>query len=228
MALEDGIVAYYKCDTDWSFLDASWNWNDWTIYWATYTSNWKINGAYEFDGSGDYVKISNSFQSVFDNNDFTISMWVYSNWTSSERFLWYEDDWGWDSDVWSELSIKNNEWKMSFDDGSSKKVMKEGSPNANQWYLLTMVHTEWTGYELYIDGSSIWTMSDNWNLYDSNNVVYIWHNGRSHYMEWTIDEIAIRNRAITSTEASELWNGWAGKQLFAEPTKAKGFFLSPY
>jgi len=71
-SLKNNIVSYYSLDGNTN--DETGNYNG-TNNGATQTTG-KINGAYSFNGSNNYIDISNISSS---NSDFTASVWFYEN-----------------------------------------------------------------------------------------------------------------------------------------------------
>jgi len=88
-SLWDGLVGYWPFDIN--GRDVSGNNNDGTVNGATFNSSGKLGGAYTFDGSNDYIQISNQTLTNSTQN-FTIMVWFQNTFKASQQLINLEYD----------------------------------------------------------------------------------------------------------------------------------------
>ena len=211
MALTDKCIAYYKCDTgSWSTLFDSVGNNHLSINGATWTTG-KIGNWLSFDWVNNYVGSDDSIVSPI----FSLSFWAKG--------------WGW----WA---ILGDSWRpvncftgfIVFDDFSIyistsgegcwiEKTTLESNYTPTGWYEHIVLTRDGPTWRLYINGSL--QNSANLPFNNGNNDRFTigaawnsWSGNYERYSNTDIDEVWIWNRALTSTEVSELYNSWDGLQ----------------
>src|SRR6056297_138431 len=80
--LTTDIKSYWKFDGD---ATDSFGSNDGTVTGATYTASGKINGAYDFDGTNDYITLGDKSSLEGFSNGITVSVWLKLNSYSSSN-----------------------------------------------------------------------------------------------------------------------------------------------
>jgi hypothetical protein len=232
MVLTDDLVAYWKADTNGSFLDETDNNNDGTISGATYTSSGKINGCYDFDGTNDYV-YNNGASLKGISNDISVSLWVKAPEQSND----------WASIVgrgtWTETGCYDLAFKKA--DGSLGRYFRmevyELSPNTcdsttniqdNQWHHIAGVIDDTAKkYYVYVDGvlEGDCSFTGTLSAHSTKGISLGARNYADRFYDGLIDEVGIWNRVLTSDEISDLYNsgtglsypftssGWDGKIL---------------
>lgn len=208
MALTTDIVAYYKLD--WNANDAAGS-NDGTINWATYTASGKINWAYDFDGTNDYI--SATVESLTD--DWTYSCWVYRDSASWDNYptILSKYTTSTSNREFGILCYKLDSYLVNINIPyiENNIVTSTTEIGLDTWYHIVATKS-WTTWSLYID----WDLEDsqtNSTTQESSTDFWVWcwvNNTWSqvNFFPWKIDEVWIRDRALTSTEISELYNSW--------------------
>lgn len=202
MALTDGCVAYWTLDN--TLTDATGNGYTLTNNGATYTASGKINGTYDFDGSNDYLSSS----LLISNSPCTFSCWVkWGGKTSTVNAILGTYTSG--GSVGMSLLINTN-GTVIFQGGLSNTT--SSAISSGVWYHIVGVRTT-TQTILYLDGSAVATLTGSPNSTQTSTLSI----GRSGdyngwYFDGTIDEVGIWNRALSSTEVSQLWNSRNGLQ----------------
>jgi hypothetical protein len=201
--------------------------NDGTIYGAAWTTG-QIDGALDFDGVDDYVKVTDSPE-LDGMQQITLSAWININsWKTGEA-----------ARIISKRHHPNNSYEMAIDTslGYPNMVVAFYCQNAvsdihspqnsiflNQWYLVTGTNNG-NEQKLYINGievasASVFTgpindtMVDLWFGRVTDGYVSSAFNGK-------IDDIRIYNRALTSEEIWQLYQEGLGPKAFA-PNPADG------
>jgi len=200
-ALTDNLVAYYKLDGD--ATDATGNGYDGTIYGAISTTG-KINNAYYFDGSDDYIDLPNIISS---ESYISVSVWIkYENTSGNQRLITI----GQDTDNFLEVAVDYIADKLYFTKKVSGSYTRSdtGFPiDYNNWHLYTII-SDGDTYTLYIDGQSTITHSITIN----KNIFKIGRDiSNSSKIKGIIDEIGVWDKILNSTEIQELYNngdGW--------------------
>ena len=203
---DSGLVLYYKFDknqadgeTDTLVKDLSNHGNDGTVNGATWTSGWKVNGAYSFDGTDDYIQLPND---LWYSNNVSTFAWFKSNWTPK---WWYHMVFGW---AQRELSIPAA-WQLRawLYVNWERSVANHGAWLTDwNWHLVWMTY-DWSTKKVYIDWALVWTVSIAWTLTTSFNRT-IWRYGTrtDYYTNWQIDEARIYNRTLSEAEVLDYYN----------------------
>ena len=170
-----------------------------------------INGSIEF-GNSDYLTTNlNQDDLVY---PITYSIWFksYDNPPWDSRHLVFSSLYGTDIQLFSDIS--SDEICIRFhehDGGGSNDLCSDGlNLNINDWYYLTLVmESNNTGY-LYINGE----LNNTGNgLYHSTESYEILISAASSSWDGRLDEMAIIDKALNSTEISEIYNSGDGKRI---------------
>jgi len=209
MALNTGLVSYYKCDVSGSFSDAVGTLNG-TIYGATFNASGKINGCQSFDGVNDGVQTGN--YTLTDN--FTFNVWMKAN--KVQGTLFYRQTSSSSSTLDSYLQIAGAGTlaaRVYSNTGTSYDLITDGTYNDDTWHMVTLVHdASAQKLILYVDGSFVKETNTTATL---RKLTIPFEFGKRFYDGYSTfgglqDEIGIWNRALSSTEVSELYNNGTG------------------
>jgi len=213
MALTDNIVSYYKWDVNGAFSDSAGS-NDGTINWASYTSSWKINWCYDFDGTNDYITVPVTYSIT---TQFSYNAWVnIDDYTNKGQIIAH--DWTW-ANRGTQFFIEASTGKVWFYRISSAPALvtdliSTSSLWTGGWHMVTATFDDSVGSKLYVDGilvdsDTVTTATGNCSL-----DVYLgkYSASSADYLNWKIDETAIWSRALTSAEVTSLYNSWAWLQ----------------
>jgi len=205
-----GLVAYIPFDDDA---------NDYSIYFhgssgfSTNSTTWKINNAYNFDGSTSYVDITNSDQ-LNPTDQITLAAWLKRN---IDPALWSNR---------ASIINKNvdNQYRLQHDRNNTLFEFALRAPNS-VWVTSTTVPVsgeryflvgtyDWQELKLYVNGILEKTWSNIWSIATSTTSVNIGRRtiGDRHF-NWDIDEVAIWSRALSSSEVLWLYNNGSGLSL---------------
>ncbi len=170
------------------------------------------NSAYYFDGIDDYIRVTDDNSLTPSDQKLTLAVWMKKE-DSKNKTIIYKGD-RYNNREYS-LGISKDSAKAGFginDQGlwqeHRKVVNSKLALNDNQWYFLVAV---WDGYEMkiYINGKL-----DNSNVtnatignYDSDLFIGTYGGAISRYaFKGIIDDIAIFNEALSSTEIEQIYN----------------------
>jgi hypothetical protein len=203
--LSVGLVSYYKLDeTSGTTVYDSHGSNDGTNNGATINVAGKIDKAYSFDGTNDYVNSGNSTD--LNPNELTVSCWVKVNSFKDGYFV---------SKDGRTDKILNN-WRIGTW-ASGNAFLFERYTNADNfmtnvtgystgvWYHLVGVSVNNQNL-LYVNGVLKGVVSTSGGYSTATPDMYIGARMGGGYANAIIDEVRIWNRALSSTEVSELYN----------------------
>ncbi|HEV7282287.1 MAG TPA: LamG-like jellyroll fold domain-containing protein [Pirellulaceae bacterium] len=224
--LSTDIKAWYDL-TDGSgatLTDASGNGNHGSLHTPDWLSSPLLSASFDHvldfvPGNADRVELNHQ---LTNQASFSVSIWVYLDTTTgAQRFLHNGN-----ADAVPHFSILNVNGTLLFRMGASNGTLVDLSStiSASTWTHVALSYDHSTGrYTAYKNGSSIgtsaaFTINTNW----SGSEIYV---GRresqlNQYLDGKVQQVVITNRALTSTEVSDLYNGGSGTtygELFATP-----------
>ncbi len=191
--------------------DLSNHWYDWTVNWATWTSNGKYGWAYSFDGN-DYITInSQEVLNLFGtSNNFTVSARAKPSENTSSHIIWESNWWYWSNAsfwiwwYWGAYHCvlgTNVGWNWS-----NTYVKVAYTPTSlNVWQNISCVISG-TTMKMYVDGVDRWSVrisSLNTRTVWSGPI-YIWKRSSAYY-KWWIDEVRVYDRALSQDEVQFLY-----------------------
>lgn len=212
MALSDNLLSYYKLDESSGNASDSVGSNTLTnVGTATYSSA-KINNGVDLNGSSQYLNGGNVLNLT--TGAWTFSAWIKVTTTGSYEFIGGRSESGFSSD-WYMRVTNTNKAEIEFRNGASADLVIGAVTVAdNTWHHIVGLRNG-TNVLLYVDGSADGSATDN-NYNCSNSLDF--HLGAdsagalNFKFNGQIDEVGIWNRALSSTEITELYNAGAGKQ----------------
>ena len=163
-------------------------------------------GSIVFDGTNDYVSLSNVQPGT---NDFTISVWVYKNNNTSNDYVW---DFGANGGTLSSGTSVSGYGFRYYNTtlGTSSNMYTQGTiPNVSEWYEVTITRNSGTS-TMYVNGQSITSSSgDTHNI--SSTTLYIgrYGGGTGYEHDGRISNFKIYNRALSESEVAQNYNALA-------------------
>ena len=209
MALTDWLISYWKFDEgSWTTAFDSVEDNDWSIIGATWTTG-KINNWLSFDWVDDYVDMGDFYPVIWSNARSCFARIKTTNSTDNKCIM----EWG---------SHNNSErWQIRLDPTELRlEVAGDWATGTTQldngiWHYVWVTYDwSWTlsGAKLWVDWNIELDISSSQSVNTgTNHGIDIWRDpalGNNLYFDWLIDEVWIWNRALTSSEVSELYNNW--------------------
>lgn len=224
--LWDNLVAYYTGDN--TPNDAKGTYNGTLINGTTYGAG-KINNGFNLDGTNDYVDFG-------DNLDIGLDSWSYNFWFKADTFgsvngmiskapgfLNYPRWW-----------IAHDSGKLVFNfqsdltNASRWRFKSTSSITTGVWTMATIIVNRLGAVKIFINGTQQTVISDDANgttiTNDMTPLSTINHNTTYPFVigsfdagslpfDGIIDEIGVwKNKLLTATEVTELYNAGAGKQ----------------
>lgn len=216
--LSVGLVSYYKLDeTSGTTTIDSHGSNNGTISGATVNVAGKIDKAYDFDGTNDYVQIDNEEAMRLSGGSYSISFWFKADSISKSRLIW--KSYSTDGTIEYDINIADTSaGKIDFrtNDG---KLTSSTSVSVGNWYHIVVVRdlsSTGTEQKLYINAGTPVTRASTGTTTTGNDNKkmqigrYFFSSTAGDYFNGIIDEVGIWSRALSSEEVSELYNSGTG------------------
>jgi len=177
---------------------------------VTQDATGKINGADDFDGGDDYIRVSRSVQ-----DDFTIEFWFKTTDTGSggSDYRWYKGDGLVDSEVPTTMNDfgvahHSNGYVIAGVGNPDKQVISSSGHNDGNWHNVAFTRIKSTGViKLYVDGTLVDSNTGGTQSLTSPNYTDF---GRIqtgvNYFNGTIDEVKISNTARSTEWISTSYN----------------------
>ncbi|TXG77120.1 LamG domain-containing protein [Candidatus Dojkabacteria bacterium] len=213
MAITDNILAYWKLDGNSNDSVASYNGTDTSI---TYSSgNGKIIQGAGFNGSTSKIELSTTaFGTV---NTFSISMWINVTSPGTRQGVFCKTDGASTATTVFNIEVGNTANKITFsvsNGATANSVTSTASISSSTWTHVVCT-CDGTDQKIYINGSL-----DSTTAYAGgaiNNITKattIGQFGSFGSLPYTgaIDEVGYWDRAINSTEVSQIYNSGTGIQ----------------
>ena len=195
-----------------------------------------IDGALQFDGQDDYVRVNDSDEWAFGTNDFTLELWANfasptdgSIGTAGDVFVSHNEGAG-----------NQNKWFFALGDGIlNLTVFNEASPPPNffvargsfepivgQWYHLAVTKTG-TLFRTYVDGIQVGSEVSPSPIANPNAPLVFGQSNETFggFMDGILDEITIYNRALSSEELISIVN--ARNEGKCKPLRISSELISP-
>ena len=189
-------------------VDATGNGNNGTVVGATWNPNGEVNGCLSFNGTNNYVQISNTI-----SNDFSIVFWVKTT-QSGGTGQWWQGDGLVDGDhagVANDFGTALSGAKFAFGVGNPDTTIVSGSSvNDGAWHECVATRVQSTGaLNLYVDGNLQATGTGNTKSLTASAFLRFGEIlSGGGFFNGSLDEIKIYNRALGNNEVSALfYNG---------------------
>ncbi|MBU2612145.1 MAG: LamG domain-containing protein [Nanoarchaeota archaeon] len=185
-------------------------------YAPTWNSSCQVGGCYEFDGVEDYVNIGDKSSLSFTNNIFTISFWVKRETLSNQVGVLKKSGSGWEYAI-AEFSTPGSLVFNSWTSGGTNVYSNTVSYSDLTWVNFIWVANGATsiiyknGVQASSSSKSIYNMSDTSSSFDIGEGG---NSGGLKYMNGSIDEVQIFNRALSAEQIQVMYQvGLAGHQV---------------
>lgn len=181
--------------------DESGNGNNGTVNGASLTADrfGVADKAYSFDGLNDYIEVLNSPQ-LNSVNNFTLSIWVFFN------------DWNQSSSVWFATIEKQGQYSLQLIRLTSNTANLSGITvpvSSNSWNSYTLSF-ENNIVKVYANGTLQGSNNNSFTSTTSPLVFGIDPGGQLEFLNGSLDDIGIWNRALTECEIKDLYYAQLG------------------
>jgi len=205
--IDTGLVGYWKFDETIGITasDSSGNGNNGTLINGPTWVAGKINNALNFDGSNDYVSTPLSLQLGLSG---TVSAWVKFDTLNTDDLIIGQYSGYPIKYFWMGTTVDG---KYNFAWGGAATDYKYTTAHGlvvGQWYHFVMVRDASNSVILYVNGSQVASFVPSTTNVTSNSINIGNINGLSGFeFDGLIDDVRIYNRALSTSEIQELYNG---------------------
>jgi hypothetical protein len=222
--LSDGLVGYWKMDetaTTSGVVDSSGNGNDGTYVGDASTTAGKYGRGGDFDGSGDYIEISqNSSINLSTNGSFSFGYWIkvdtLTNFVGTIMKGGFQSSYG--HLLWTDGSLR-----AYYSGGSYIEVPSLTTGKIGSWLYITQTY-DGDKIRIYRDGDLFFTSSGEVTLETSTDPLYFGvSSGNQYSLDGQMDEVRVYNRALSANEVAQLYEYAPGPVLHLKmDEKVKG------
>ena len=174
------------------------------------------NGSFFFDGTNDYIEVSNSNLLTFETNPFTIDFWLYSTYVHSGGALYRTilssyDNYNGIYQTYFFLGLFNNGSTLnnfvSFLNSQSGNLMLPlgANINVNEWTNVTFTRLD-NNLVCYKNGVSVSTAVSTNNFSGTRNARIGGGVEQVNTFQGSISSMKIYNRALSATEIAQNFN----------------------
>jgi hypothetical protein len=212
---ESGVSRWdFDDSSDTSTATDSWGTNDGQINGAGYESAYQGSHALYFDGTENYVTVTDNATLNFDSTEsFTVSGWLNLDALSKNVTMLAKRDGSGNNFEGYQIQVRDADGEFAFfvDDGVSGSSVsaRGGTPTTGSWVHLAGTFDRSSGdLTLYIDGSSVGSTSSSLGAVSPSANFYVgaYENLSSEYFNGKIDDVRIYDKALSAPEVSNLYN----------------------
>ena len=203
MSLDAGFTPSYPLSgTSWTDLSFSGN-NGTLINGPTFNSS--NGGSIVFDGTNDYVNLSDS-DNWFYTGNFTIEFWYYFNSVpdSLGQFFYNQRV---DGNNYFFIFAMNTKWEFDSYSGGVQgpKITYPTTHNTGTWNCISLTRIE-NNFSLYLNSTLVGSQTNSSNLINLNAPLEFgrWSGGPSRYINASVSSLKIyKGRGLTTTEIQQ-------------------------
>ncbi len=211
----DSLVAYYPFNGNAN--DESGGGYDGTIYGASLTADrfGKSNSAYNFNGTSDYIDLTNTNSLNFETGGFTLTAWVKFTANNFDEGIVGKHvcgvEAGYFLGVGSFSGADTNSFQFYL---NNSRIVTPEKYNDGNWHLVVGVY-DGTNYTVYVDGVNKISQAIVYNSFTAINIsigragtncVYTYDT----LFQGVIDDVRIYSRPLSDSEIQQLYHegGW--------------------
>ena len=205
-----GLVSYYGMDSNANDAHGS---NNGTETNVTRDTSTKKLGTASWDYNGSNSDIDLNFN-VRNYTEISIALWVNpDSFTNNANNDIVNDRAGWGSSTWILMYKRSSNdlafWISTVDLSWSSSEIIIAQSFVPTWTRTHICLTyDWSNIKIYINWNQEWTLAQTWAISNTTWDITVWSNtalsGRN--FDWNIDELWIRNKALTATDVTTLYN----------------------
>lgn len=210
--VREGLILHYSFDAaeDGVVQDSSGKGNNGTVCGAKYCPDGKVGGAYQVGKRLGYIQVPDQPAWSFADKRFSIGLWLRVNGLPyGEQMIIAHDDGGGERNKWAfEFWNGGLCFHINTPNSASYRIAaNQWVPQVGKWHHLAVTR-DGSAYSIYVDGACVSTENNQLPMPVANAPITIGQ-GEGLYVEGTIDEVMIFDRALTQEDIRQLYD--AGK-----------------
>ncbi len=209
-SLTDGLVAHYTFDDN---TNDSAGTNNGTASGGPSYVEGKVGKALQFDGTNDYITLSNTSAADMTTNNFTVSLWLKTNTTATTQYRLISKR---GSDGYEIYLGSGQNGLAAYCDTTGGGCLNDNnlgtaSVRDMKWHHAVVVFDRSGNMTGYVDGNvgsspsnisaAVGSMTVAQNL-----MIGQYSNGGGDYFNGTLDDVRVYNRALSADEIIQLYN----------------------
>ncbi len=164
-----------------------------------------LGNALDFDGTNDYVNVTNITNLPIGATPFTVSLWAnLDSWDTINQNFYH----------WGTTSTRANNRLMAITDNTGEislnlfgvTVVHEPGDISGRWIHLAVTYNGTTGIKLYLNGTNVKTQKLTGVLDITETNVWLGTQKSSEFLDGKLDEVGIWNISINASDISLLYN----------------------
>lgn len=203
--LSEGLISYWSFDSNANDNHRN---NNGSITGATGGQTGILNDCYYFDGTDDYIRISDDDFVLSDGSPISVNIWLKISQIEGVPISAFQDPY---TEIEAGFGIyNNNRWYMG--DGTNWKYETAGLLTNSEWNMYTMTY-DGDKMKVYRNNSLLNTSSSFTAKYETyNGYLSIGEDNRygNKFFEGYIDEVGIWEKTLSEKEISYLYNNGDG------------------
>lgn len=191
------------------------------------TNNEPSTYALSFDGQDDYVSLPDHSDLHWETGDFTVLLWyrvLSGTDTSSDPILFSKHDYDWNNYFFIYFRFSGELGFLLGDIGGEEEIRFRYDSRDSYWNFLVAIRESGV-MSLYWNNFLVGTETNTRNLTCSDNINI---GGDiiddAYYLNGTIDEVQIYNRALDSSELTQLYNSGLGTYNVIDTSELVGLW----
>lgn len=202
-SLNTDLASYYKMeDIDSSITDSHGS-NTGTYNGALYSQTGKIDNSIGYDGSNDMIDLNSNF-GLGGTTDVSIFAWINADSLSTWKGIIAKEV----NDA-DDFTMHTSSGRLVINIGSATALESVASMSTNTWYHVGFTY-DGVDINAYINDVEVATTTYTGNFPTGNLAIGQERSISGRYFDGEIDEVGIWNRALTSAEITQLYNGGTG------------------
>lgn len=181
-----------------------------------------LNGALSFDGTGDYISMSEDATTAMEAaGKFTVAAWVFNTDdtpVTNDRTI--AASWGSGVSSWLfniDTDINPEEYALNlFDDPGNFVVTGSGGFAVDEWQHVAVTY-DGSNLKMYVDGNLTGSAAGSWNPAGSSDTIIGSRTGTGHFWTGSLDEVRIYDVPLDATQILDLYNNGTGTQDYGWP-----------
>ncbi len=184
------------------------------------------DSVFDFNGSNDFIDLDPSIVKYFDNDNFSLSVWVKSDVFSGYNYI-FQDGATSNNRVMQLLNYTGRSGlEFTYGNGTSYRTSPNIALNDGQWYHVVVTYSSVDGAKIYIDGNTTpaatntGTIALDRSSHSKAGIGAYVVSGTSNYWNGNISNMQIWNAVLGTSDVTTLYNNGQPLMTGTQPEEA--------